>query len=232
VLLEQHYDLKTIGYEDIAVPNVADATPCATYSPPSAQVVTAAAMNTSTNCISFPAWPNPACKAWQAPPEYYHTPLYTADQRAIRDKTIWTTVQAILAPLQFLVFLISLGLVVRFLATGHGYEIATASIVAKTIILYVIMITGSIWEKVVFGEWLFVDAFFWEDVFSMLVLGLQTLYLGSLIFGWWTPTQQILIAVAAYVTYLINAAQFIWKLRIARLEGAKASTIQGREALA
>ena len=179
------------------------------------------------NCNLPAAWPNPACKAWIPAPEYYHRPLYTPDQRVIRDKTRWTTVQAILAPLQFLIFAISLGLVARFLATGQGYEIATASIVAKTLILYLIMITGSIWEKVVFGEWLFVESFFWEDVFSMLVLGLQTLYLCSLIFGWWTPRAQMWIAVAAYVTYVINAAQFIWKLRVARLEGAKTAALTG-----
>ena len=90
------------------------------------------------------------------------------------------------------------------------------------------MITGSIWEKVVFGEWFFVESFFWEDVFSMLVLGLQTLYLGALIFGWWTPKTQVWIAVAAYGTYVINAAQFIWKLRMARLEGAKTAKLAGQ----
>lgn len=185
------------------------------------KTIQVSSISTPSNCNFIAPWPNPACKAWRAPPEYYNPPLYTAQQRLIRDKSVWTIVQAILAPIQFLVFLVSLGLVGRFLATGQGYEIATASIVAKTLILYVIMITGSIWEKVVFGEWLFVDAFFWEDVFSMLVLGLQTLYLGALIFGWWTPKTQVLIALAAYGTYLINAAQFIWKLRVARLEGAK-----------
>jgi 3-vinyl bacteriochlorophyllide hydratase len=166
-------------------------------------------------------WPNAACKAWQPSPDYDNPPLYTPEQRIIRDQTPWTLVQAILAPLQFLVFLVSLGLVWRYLATGQGYEIATFSIVAKTIILYVIMITGSIWEKVVFDEWLFADAFFWEDVFSMLVLSLQTLYLGALIFGWWDARTQVLIALAAYVTYVINAAQFVWKLRAARLQAAK-----------
>lgn len=189
-----------------------------------AQKASAAEMN----CNSLSAWPNPACKAWTPSPEYYHRPLYTPEQRAIRDKTKWTLVQAILAPLQFLIFAISLGLVGRFLTTGQGYEIATASIVIKTIILYVIMITGSIWEKVVFGEWFFVESFFWEDVFSMLVLGLQTLYLGALIFGWWTPKTQVWIAVAAYGTYVINAAQFIWKLRMARLEGAKTAKLAGQ----
>ena len=47
-------------------------------------------------------------------------PLYTPDQRRRRDETRWTIVQGVLAPVQFLVFLVSLGLVVRYLATGEG----------------------------------------------------------------------------------------------------------------
>jgi len=57
--------------------------------------------------------------------------LYTPEQRVRRDSSIWTTVQAILAPLQFAVFLVSLGLVLRYLITDAGYEIATVSIIAK-----------------------------------------------------------------------------------------------------
>jgi 3-vinyl bacteriochlorophyllide hydratase len=148
-------------------------------------------------------------------------PLYTPEERARRDATAWTTVQAVLAPLQFLVFLVSLWLVVDYLRTGQGYVAATVSIVVKTLVLYTIMITGSIWEKVVFGKWLFAPSFFWEDVFSMLVLGLQTLYLAALLLGWWSPREQMLIAVAAYAAYVVNAAQFVWKLRMARLEGAR-----------
>ena len=145
--------------------------------------------------------------------------LYTAEERVRRDSTIWTLVQGILAPVQFLVFLVSLGLVLRYLATGEGYMAATVSIVIKTFVLYTIMITGSIWEKVVFGKWLFAPAFFWEDVVSMGVIALHTLYLGALLFGWFGPTGQMLIALAAYAIYVVNAAQFLWKLRMARLEG-------------
>ena len=47
-------------------------------------------------------------------------PLYTPSQRKRRDETVWTLVQGVLAPLQFLVFLISLALVVRYLVTGTG----------------------------------------------------------------------------------------------------------------
>ena len=148
-------------------------------------------------------------------------PLYTPEQRIRRDESKWTLVQGILASVQFLVFLVSLGLVIRALTTGEGTEIATASVVVKTCLLYLIMITGSIWEKVVFDEWLFAEAFYWEDVFSMLVLSLHTLYLWALFTGWGGTQGALLIALAAYASYAINAGQFIWKLRMARLQAAR-----------
>jgi 3-vinyl bacteriochlorophyllide hydratase len=145
--------------------------------------------------------------------------LYTADERQRRDESIWTVVQGVLAPVQFLVFLVSLGLVVRALTTGEGAFAADVSILIKTLVLYTIMVTGSIWEKVVFGKWLFAPAFFWEDVFSMLVLALHSLYLVMLFGGIGTTEQRLLVALAGYAAYVINAGQFLWKLRIARLEG-------------
>ena len=146
--------------------------------------------------------------------------LYTPEQRLRRDATRWTLVQGLLAPLQFLVFLVSTVLVLRYLATGHGATAATVSIVLKTLTLYTIMITGSIWEKVVFDKWLFAEAFFWEDVFSFLVLALHTAYLVMLIGDFGTERDRMLLALAAYATYAINAGQFILKLRAARLQSA------------
>ena len=145
-------------------------------------------------------------------------PLYTPEERVRRDKTVWTLVQGVLAPVQFLAFLISLGFVLRYLATGEGAAVATVSVLVKTVLLYTIMITGCIWEKVVFGRWLFAPAFFWEDVFSMVVLALHTLYLGMVLLSVGSPREQLLVALAAYATYAVNAAQFIWKLRMARLQ--------------
>ncbi len=146
--------------------------------------------------------------------------LYTAEQKKRRDATPWTLVQGILAPVQFLVFLISLALVLWYLATGDGWVAATASIVIKTLCLYAIMVTGSIWEKVVFGRYLFADAFFWEDVVSILVLALHTAYLAALFSGWLSATDQMLLALAAYAAYVVNAGQFLIKLRAARLQNA------------
>jgi len=133
-------------------------------------------------------------------------------------------VQGILAPLQFAVFLVSLWLVIRFLMTGEGEFAATVSIVIKTLVLYTIMVTGSIWEKEVFGRYLFAPAFFWEDVVSMLVLALHTAYLYALFTGALGVREQMLLALAAYTAYVINAAQFLLKLRAARLEGARSET--------
>lgn len=152
-------------------------------------------------------------------------PLYTPQERQRRDATVWTLVQGVLAPVQFVVFLVSLGLVLRFLMSGEGEQAATVSVVIKTLTLYTIMLTGCIWEKVVFGQYLFAPAFYWEDVFSMAVLALHTAYLLALFYGWLDAQGLMLLALAAYAAYLINAGQFIYKLRMARLQTS--STMAG-----
>lgn len=152
-------------------------------------------------------------------------PLYTPEERVRRDASVWTLVQGILAPVQFLVFLVSLGLVLRFLATGDGQTAATVSVVVKTLTLYTIMLTGCIWEKVVFGRYLFAPAFYWEDVFSMLVLALHTAYLVALFTGTLDARGLAWLALAAYATYVVNAGQFIYKLRMARLQGSTGAPV-------
>ena len=157
-----------------------------------------------------------------------HRPLYTAEERLRRDASVWTLVQGVLAPVQFLVFLVSLGLVLRYLATGAGHDAAVGSVVVKTLTLYAIMVTGCIWEKVVFGRYLFAPAFYWEDVFSMLVLALHTAYLVALFTDALDARRLMYLALAAYATYVINATQFILKLRAARLDQARRQSALGR----
>lgn len=142
--------------------------------------------------------------------------LYTAAERRRRDATAWTLVQGVLAPLQFAVFAISLALVLRYLLTGSGEGAAAGSVVVKTLFLYAIMITGACWEKAVFGRWLFAPAFWWEDLFSMLVLVLHSAYLVAAAFALGTAEQRMLLALAAYASYVVNAGQFVLKLRAAR----------------
>ena len=145
--------------------------------------------------------------------------LYTPEERRRRDASPWTIVQGVLAPLQFLVFLGSTVLVVRYLVTGAGEHAALASVVFKTVMLYAIMVTGSIWERKVFGRFLFAPAFFWEDVVSMGVLALHTGYLLALFADALDPRRLLLLALLAYASYAVNAGQFVLKLRAARQEG-------------
>ncbi|MDJ0858960.1 MAG: 2-vinyl bacteriochlorophyllide hydratase [Dinoroseobacter sp.] len=144
--------------------------------------------------------------------------LYTPEQRKRRDETIWTVIQGVLAPLQFIAFAVSLVLVVRYMMTGEGYVAATVSILIKTAFLYAIMVTGAIWEKVVFGQYLLAPAFFWEDMVSFIVIALHTAYIWALLSGTVSAEGQMIIALSAYLTYVVNAGQFLWKLRMARLQ--------------
>lgn len=191
-----------------------------------AQESVAAPANDISNSGDFPSAVSSTQQSLKA--------LYTPEQRIRRDATKWTLVQGILAPVQFAVFLISLALVLRYLSAGEGFGIAAASIVIKTLLLYAIMITGAIWEREVFGCYLFAPAFFWEDVFSFLVLALHTAYLVALLAGLGDPRQQMLLALAAYAAYFINATQFVLKLRAARrderLALSQASSISGSRA--
>ncbi len=151
-------------------------------------------------------------------PESASQVLYTPSQRARRDATAWTLVQGVLAPVQFLIFGVSLYLVLQSLQTGEHTDWALTSVVVKTVVLYAIMITGAIWEKVVFDCYLFAPAFFWEDVVSMGVMALHTAYVWVWWQGKWSADEQLLLALAAYGSYAINAAQYIRKLRMARLQ--------------
>lgn len=143
-------------------------------------------------------------------------PIYSEAERARRDATQWTRVQAILAPVQFLVFLVSLALVLTALLADTWHGAAAASVVVKTLVLYAIMVTGAIWERVVFGQYLFAPSFFWEDVVSMAVIALHTLYVVALLAGLWSVEAQLLLALAAYAAYVVNAAQFLIKMVAAK----------------
>ena len=137
-----------------------------------------------------------------------YQPLYTPEQRKRRDLSVWTWIQGVLAPIQFLVFLVSITLVIRYLVTGEDYQLATVSILIKTFFLLLIMLTGCIWEKVVFGKYLFADAFFWEDVVSMGVIFLHLAYVYALLQDALSPQSLVVFAVVAYLAYFIKSAPF------------------------
>jgi 3-vinyl bacteriochlorophyllide hydratase len=148
---------------------------------------------------------------------FVSAPTYTPEQRAKRDASGWTRVQAILAPIQFLAFLISFGLVVRYLLSGEGYVIANISVLIKIALLWLITITGMIWEKEVFGHWFLAPQFFWEDVGNAVAMVAHNLYFLAVWLGW-SDRGVMTLMLIAYITYLFNCTQFILRGLQARQE--------------
>jgi 3-vinyl bacteriochlorophyllide hydratase len=62
-------------------------------------------------------------------------------------------------------------------------------------------------------------------VVSIGVLALHTAYLLALLAEVGSPRDQMLLALAAYASYVVNAAQFVLKLRAARLEAPRVSPV-------
>ncbi|MBK8987091.1 MAG: 2-vinyl bacteriochlorophyllide hydratase [Chloroflexi bacterium] len=135
---------------------------------------------------------------------------YTAEQLEKRNESKWTIVQAVLAPIQFLAFIISFFLVIRYLLTGNGFVIANISVLIKIGLLWLITFTGMIWEKEVFGQWFLAPQFFWEDVGNAIAMIMHNLYFWA---RWqdWSQQAIMTLMLVAYTTYLVNSAQFVYK---------------------
>ena len=136
--------------------------------------------------------------------------MYTAEQLEKRNNSKWTTVQAILGPVQFIAFIISFWLVIRYLSTGEGYMITNISVIIKIALLWLITITGMIWEKEVYGHWFLAPQFFWEDVGNAVAMLMHNLYFLAVWLDWSNRAVMLLMLIA-YISYLFNFGQFALK---------------------
>jgi 3-vinyl bacteriochlorophyllide hydratase len=136
--------------------------------------------------------------------------MYTVDQLARREASPWTRVQILLAPIQFLAFVISFGLVLRYLSSGEGYWAATVSIWVKIALIWALTITGMLWEHDVYGHYFMAPEFFWEDLGNLIAIITHNAYFVAQWMGAGERTV-MWVMVVAYISYLFNAAQFIVK---------------------
>lgn len=136
--------------------------------------------------------------------------MYTPEQLRRREASKWTKVQIILAPIQFLVFIISFALVIRYLVTGEGHDIATFSIWLKIALIWALTITGMLWEYDMFDHYFMAKEFFWEDVGNLIAIITHNLYFVA---RWMGADEQTVmwVMVFAYITYLFNAGQFVYR---------------------
>ncbi len=140
---------------------------------------------------------------------------YTPDQLERRNRSLWTTVQGVGALAQFVTFVVSLVLVIRFVTTGQDYALTTVACVTKVLMLYFMTITGMAWEDEVFGRFFLAPQMFWEDIGNVISLAGNTSYLVALILGADPGTQMAAMGVAL-ATYVLNFFQFA-------LRGARAA---------
>lgn len=139
-------------------------------------------------------------------------PRYTPEQLRIRNSSPWTKVQFILAPIQFVVFII--GLVVTILYYAHAiddFNLVTYGVLVKTLFLIALFVTGAVWEKEVFGVWVFSHEFFWEDIGSTIAVIFHFAYF---VFAWLDYPKETLViaAFAAYLSYFGNAIQYLLRV--------------------
>ena len=132
---------------------------------------------------------------------------YTPEQPKRRNAPIWTPVQGITAPLQFLAFIASAIFVVRYLLTGEGYVVAHVLSVIKVVLMIFMTVTGMLWEHDVYGKYFMAKEFFWEDFVNLISLIAHLAFIATWVFGLSETTQMIVMGVAL-LTYVVNFIQF------------------------
>jgi 3-vinyl bacteriochlorophyllide hydratase len=142
--------------------------------------------------------------------------MYTPEQLARREASPWTRVQMILAPIQFIAFIISFILVAYYLVSGEAYVAATISVLVKIGLIWAITITGMLWEKDVYDHYFMAREFFWEDLGNLIAILTHNAYFVVQWLGW-SQRDVMIVMLVAYITYLFNAGQFLVKgIRSAR----------------
>ncbi len=139
-------------------------------------------------------------------------PRYTPEQLRKRNNSVWTTVQLVLAPIQFVVFIV--GVILTFMyynGSLENFSLVTWALLIKTIFLVVLFVTGAFFEKEIFDIWVYSPEFLWEDIGSTVATIVHFLYFVLAYLGF---SQEALIwtAFAAYFTYVVNAAQYLVRI--------------------
>ncbi len=132
---------------------------------------------------------------------------YTPDQLRRRNESLWTPVQAVTAPVQFLTFIVSLILVIQYFATGQGYMAAHIASSIKVVMMVFITITGMAWEFDVYGKYFLAKEFFWEDMINAVSLVLHLAFIAAWLFGA-SERLQMTVMLVALISYVVNFIQF------------------------
>jgi 3-vinyl bacteriochlorophyllide hydratase len=126
-----------------------------------------------------------------------------------RDASIWTRIHPVFAIGQLGVFLVSVVLLALYAGHLAPFAAVYLSVLLKIVFMAGAIVTGSLWEHDVFGEWWFAEEFFVEDVMTVNVF---LLHVAVVVTFFALPNELGTVAgllVFAYVIYAINVAQYI-----------------------
>ncbi|NTW82881.1 MAG: 2-vinyl bacteriochlorophyllide hydratase [Chlorobiaceae bacterium] len=140
-------------------------------------------------------------------------PRYTPEQLAKRNASVWTEIQILLAPVQFVIFLTGIALNILYannLASIDFFWISVA-ILYKTLFFVILFITGMYFEKDLFGKWVYSKEFFWEDVGSSVATFFHFLYF-FLAWKGYSDKSLVFWSSVAYSSYIINAIQYLARI--------------------
>ncbi|KUL20385.1 2-vinyl bacteriochlorophyllide hydratase [Chlorobium limicola] len=140
-------------------------------------------------------------------------PRYTPEQLAKRNASVWTEIQILLAPVQFVIFLTGIGLNAIYASNPASIDFfwVSVAILFKTLFFVILFITGMFFEKDLFGKWVFSKEFFWEDVGSSVATFFHFLYF---VLAWkgYPDGTLVIWATVAYSSYIINAVQYLVRI--------------------
>ncbi len=128
-----------------------------------------------------------------------------------RDASIWTRIHPIFAIGQLGIFLVSVVLLVLFAFHVVPFTAVYLSVLMKIACMVGAIVTGSLWERDVFGPWWFADDFFIEDVMTVNVF---LLHVGVVVtYFVQSPDLRAVLAllVFSYAVYALNVGQYIFR---------------------
>jgi 3-vinyl bacteriochlorophyllide hydratase len=146
-------------------------------------------------------------------------PLSVRDRRKA---SIWTLIHPLFAIGQLLAFLVSVGLFFAYLCGKVPFHAVHVSVLVKIGLMIGAVLTGSFWERDVFGYWWFAPEFLFEDVMTLVVFITQMSYLAMVIAHPQMMTVILGILSFAYLVYLANVAQYIHRTQTMKKETAAA----------
>ncbi len=149
-------------------------------------------------------------------------PRYTPEQLVKRNASIWTDIQIILAPIQFLIFVTGVTITILYsngLFITDFYWVSVV-ILFKTLFFALLFITGMFFEKEIFDKWVYSKEFLWEDIGSTVAAAFHLLYFVLAFLGY---PEDVLIweAFLAYFTYVVNALQYLVRIILEKLNERK-----------